>query len=88
MECPGSVDKSKERIQASKYLFFIAFLSQVWQRSFVSNKDAHLQPWLVFLVTFFFGAALLWQNFFYSHSGRILCMMGIPDLFSSDFVTL
>ena len=25
MECPGSVDKSKERIQASKYLFFIAF---------------------------------------------------------------
>lgn len=80
--------KARREFKHRNICFLLLFFSQVWQRSFVSNKDAHLQPWLVFLVTFFFGAALLWQNFFYSHSGRILCMMGIPDLFSSDFVTL
>lgn len=74
MERPGSVD-SRERIQASKYPFFIGF-----GRGLLYQIKM-LQPWFVFSC----WAAALWQIFVYSHSGRILCMIGIPDLFLSDF---
>ncbi len=81
MERPGSVDKSKERIQASKYLFFIVFLLQVWQRSFVWNKDAATLVWVLhFCGIFYFYIRILYVDISF-------CMLTFEALFWVPWAT-